>query len=75
MPCRTVSNKEEVYNLPTEFESIHKLKIISFKKVATMPCGRMEKITGTICNIPVDNIDVINMLPKTADTNELFIVL
>ena len=32
-----------------------------------MPCWQMEKITGTICNIPEDNIDVTNLLPKNAD--------
>ena len=39
-----------------------------------MPCGQMEKITGTICNLPLDNIDVTNLLPRTADSNGLGIV-
>ena len=72
--------KLELYNLPTEFESIRKLeklliaKRILFKKVAIMPCGKMEKITRTICNVPVDNINVTNLLPRTADSNGLVIV-
>ena len=79
VPYQAVSNKLELYNLPTEFESIRKLekilivKRILFKKVATMPCGQMEKITGTICNVPVDN-NVTNLLPRTADSNGLVIV-
>ena len=70
MPCQAVSNKLELYNLSTEFWSIRKLekvliaKRILFKKIAIMPCGQMEKITGTICNVPVDNIDVTNLLPR-----------
>ena len=45
MPCQVVSNKSEVYNLPTEFESIRKLakvliaKRIILKKVAIVPHG------------------------------------
>ena len=80
MFCQAVSNKLELYNLPTEFESIRKLqkpliaKRISFKKVAIMPYGQMEKITGTICKVPVDNIDVTNLLPRTADSNGLVTV-
>ena len=80
MPCQAVSNKLKLYNLPTEFESIRKLekvliaKCILFKKVAIMPCGQMEKITGTICNVTVDNIDVTNLLPRTAASNGLVII-
>ena len=39
MPCQTVSNKLEVFNLPTEFENIRKLEkflianCILFKKL------------------------------------------
>ena len=79
MPYQSVSNKLEVYKLPKEFESIRKLekfliaKCILFKNVAIMPCEQMEKITGTICNIPVDIIDVNNLLPRTVDGNGLVI--
>ena len=31
----------------------------------------MEKITETICNVPVDDIDVSNLLPRTADSTGL----
>ena len=33
----------------------------------------MEKITGTISNVPVDNIDISNLLPKTSDSTRLVI--
>lgn len=49
-------------------------KRILSKKKAIMQYGQREKITGTICNIPVDNIDVIHLLPRTADSNGLVIV-
>ena len=66
--------------MPTQFESIRKLekvliaKRILFKNVAIMPCGKMEKIKGTICNIPVNNIGITNLLPRTADSKGLAIV-
>ena len=34
----------------------------------------MKKITGTISNVPVDDIDISNLLPKTADSTRLVIV-
>ena len=76
MSCQAVSNKLEVHNLPPKFERIRKLekvliaKRILFKKVAIIPCEQMEKITGAICNIPVDNIDATNLLPRTAESNQ-----
>lgn len=80
MPFQAISNKLEVYNFPTDFESIGKLekvlieKRILFKKVVIMPCAQMKKITGTICNIPVAYIDVTNFLLKTVDSNGLVVV-
>ena len=34
-----------------------------------MPQEQMGKSTGTICNVPVDNIDVTNLSARTADSN------
>ena len=34
----------------------------------------MEKITGTICNVPVDDIDISNFLPTTAYSTGLVII-
>ena len=36
--------------------------------------GKWEKVTGTICNITVDNINVTNLLPRTVGSNRLLIV-
>ena len=36
--------------------------------------GKWEKVTGTICNITVDNINVTNLLPRTVESNRLLIV-
>ena len=57
VPCQSVSNKLKVYNFPSHFRGIWKLekvlvgKRLLFKKITIMPCGQMEKNSGTICNI------------------------
>ena len=40
-----------------------------------MPKGKSLKIKGSICNIPVSEVDVnCNMLPRPSDNNVLIIV-
>ena len=39
-----------------------------------MPRGQMEKISGRICNIPIDTTNVTNMLPQAADSNGVVII-
>ena len=80
VPCQVVSNKLEVFDLPVKFQSIRKLekvliaKLLLFKKVTIMPSGQMPKIFGTICNAPVDTIEVADVLPCSADSNGLVYV-
>ena len=80
VPCQSVSNKLEVYNFPSHFCGIRKLekvliaKRLLFKKITIMPCGQIEKLSGTICNIPIDTTNVKNMLPRPADSNGLVII-
>ena len=65
--CQAVSNKLKVFDLPKEFQSVQKLekvfiaKCLLFKKVTIMPSGPMPKIFGTICNVPVDTVEVTNL--------------
>ena len=80
VPCRSVSNKLEVYNFPSDFRGIWKLekaltaKRFLLKKITVMAHGQMEKISGTICNIPIGTTNVTNMLPQPADSNGLVII-
>ena len=70
----------EVFDLPVEFHSIQKLeklvivKRLLFKKVIIMPSGQMPKIFGTICNVPVDTVEVTDLLPCSADSSALVYV-
>ena len=65
--------------MPLDFQSVRKLEKILFPKIffrkVIMLQEQMEKVTGTICNAPVDNIDVTNLLARTADSNRLMILV
>ena len=81
VPCQAVANRLNVVELPKLFQDIRRLerllvsRRILFKKVTVMPKGKSLKIKGSICNIPVSEIDVsCNMLPRPADSNGLIIV-
>ena len=82
IPCQSVFNKLEIYDMPELFSDIGKLErmLISqrilFQKIAIMPKGQFPKIKGAICNIPVDTTSVCNTLPRDiANNNILFVQL
>ena len=45
-----------------------------FKKVTIMPKGCFPRLKGAICNIPVETNDMVNVLPRSADSNGLILV-
>ena len=81
IPCQAVSNRLDITFLPKQFESIPKLekvlvsrRILS-KKVVIMPKGKLPKLKGSLCNIPVNKVyDNCQSLPRQADSNDLLIV-
>ena len=81
IPCQAVSNRLDITFLPKQFESIPKLekvlvsrRILS-KKVVIMPKGKLPKLKGSLCNIPVNKVyDNCQSLPRQADGNDLLIV-
>ena len=81
VPCQAVANRLNVLELPKLFQDIRRLerllvsRRILFKKVTVMPKGKSLKIKGSICNIPVSEVDVnCNMFPRPADSNGFIIV-
>ena len=67
--------------LPNEFQDLCRLgrvlvaKIILFKKVTVIPKGQSPKVKGSICNIPISEIDDnCSSLPRPADSNGVIIV-
>ena len=64
-----------------QFQGINRLERllastrILFKKVTVMPKSKSLKIKGSICDIPVKEVNVnCNTLPRPADSNGLLIV-
>ena len=39
-----------------------------------MPSDQMPKIFGTICKVPVDVVEVTDLLPRSADSNGIVYV-
>ena len=81
IPCQAVANGLNVVELPKLFQDIRGLERLLasirnlFKKVTVMPKGKSLKIKGSICNIPVSEVDSnCNKLPRPADSNDLIIV-
>ena len=80
IPCQSVSNKLEIFELPHDLKHIRRLervliaKRIIFKKVTIMQKGQSPKVKGALCNVPVDYIDTTNILPRQADSNGIILV-
>ena len=39
-----------------------------------MPRGRFAKLSGSICYVPIDVVDIVDILPHGADSNGLEVV-
>ena len=81
VPCQVVSDKQSVEWLPREFRNLRPLETVLvarrtlFKKVIVMPKGQSPKVKGSICNIPISDIDSnCNSLPRPADSNGVIVV-
>ena len=79
--CQAVCNIMFISFLPKELWSIRRLERvlvssrISFKKIAIKPKGKLPKIKGSLCNIPVIEVyDNCKSLPGPAYSNDLLIV-
>ena len=74
-----VNIKQTASDLPSVFQYICKLEKVLIakrllrKNVTVLPRQQMEKITGTICNVPIDTVDYTNLLPSSSDRNGLVI--
>ena len=44
---------------------------ILFKKVTIMSKGNFPKLKSSICNVPIDTVDISDVLPRRADSNGL----
>ena len=80
IPGQTVINKLEISASPDVLISLNRLervlmsKRILFKKVTIMPKGDFPKLKGSICNVPIDTVDISDELPRSADSNGLVVI-
>ena len=49
-------------------------KIILFKKVNIMSKGNFPKLKGSICGVPIDAVDISDVLPRGGDINGLVVI-
>ena len=72
-------NKLEVFMVPEVLSNLNRLervlisRRILFKKVIA-PKGKFLKLKGSICNVPIDTADIVNVLPRGPDSNGLVVV-
>ena len=81
MLCLAVANSLSVEKLPSQFQTIRRLKRVFvsrkvlFKKVTIISNGQSSKLKGSICNITVSEVDRNCVsLPRSAESNGLIIV-
>ena len=80
VPCHAVLNKLQIFDLPKEYSDIRKLekflvaKRLLFNKITIMPKSQFPKVKGAIYNVPIDSVDVSNLLSRQADSNGLMII-
>ena len=77
IPCQSVNNNLKVYEMPPHLKDINKMErtVISqrilFSKIKIMPKGQFPKIKGIVCNIPIETVEVCNVLPRTFEKSNL----
>ena len=70
----------EVSELTKEFRDIRRLEWVLIarrlllRKISIMPKSQSAKLKGTLCNVPIDAVDVCKTLPRPADSNGIVIV-
>ena len=80
VPPQAVWNRLEVFRIPDVLSDLNRLekvlisRRILFKKVTIMPKGKFPKMKGSICNVPIDTAETVNVLPHGADSNGLIVV-
>ena len=70
IPCQAVYNDMSVDEIPPELALLEKLEQILvaqrivFEKIIVMPKGQQKKVSGAICNVPVNCDQTCKVLPR-----------
>ena len=80
IPCQALWNKLQLSEFPDHIPCLNKLerviiaKRILFSKIITMPKGQFRKIKGAICNVPIEDDTICNILPRGIDSNGMILL-
>ena len=81
IPCQAVYNDMSVDEVPAELALLEKLEQILiaqrivFEKIVVMPKGQQKKVSGAICNVPVNCDQTCKVLPRPPERSGIMLKL
>ena len=80
IPCPAVYNDMSVDEVPAELALLEKLQQILiaqgivFEKIVVMPKGQQKKVSGAICNVPVNCDQTCKVLPRPPERSGIIMM-
>ena len=80
IPCQAVYNDMSVDEIPAELTLLEKLEQILiaqrivFEKIVVMPKGQQKKVSGAICNVPVNCDQTCKVLPRPPERSGIIML-
>ena len=80
IPCQAVYNDMSVDEVPVELALLEKLEQILiaqrivFEKIVVMPKGQEKKVSGAICNVPVNCDQTCKVLPRPPERSGIIML-
>ena len=80
IPCQAVYNDMSVDEIPAELALLEKLEQILiaqrivFEKIVVMPKGQQKKVSGAICNVPVNCDQTCKVLPRPPERSGIIML-
>ena len=80
IPCQAVYNNMSVDEIPAELTLLEKLEQILiaqrivFEKIVVMPKGQQKKVSGAICNVPVNCDQTCKVLPRPPERSGIIML-
>ena len=80
IPCQAIYNDMSIDEIPAELAVLEKLEQILiaqrivFEKIVVMPKGQQKKVSGAICNVPVDCDQTCKVLPRPPERSGIIML-
>ncbi|CAB3998255.1 Hypothetical predicted protein [Paramuricea clavata] len=80
IPCQAVYNDMSVDEIPVELAFLEKLEQILiaqrivFEKIIVMPKGQQKKVSGAICNVPVNCDQTCKVSPRPPEMSGIIML-